>query len=149
MESKLGARAPGAARLSSPGQLAKVGRTCTVLCSAVKLELPDKRLTRLEALREFAEMLGQAYRKQTAYALEADGQDRIEALEKAVTHLKAYAAAQTGLSCPYSPMAWKTLDPQALHVQWEQASKELVPKACILHPRYPQGADSWRRNGQA
>jgi len=100
-----------------------VDRACTALCSAIELALPDRSLARLEAVRELADTLARAYRRQTAYALEADGQDRIDALEQAVTHLKAYAAAQGQLSCPYDSLVWKKLDPQALQQQWQQAKQ--------------------------
>jgi hypothetical protein len=99
-----------------------VDRACTAFCDACQLELPLRTLDRLAALGEFADTIAQAHRRQTAFALEADGQDRIEALERAVAHLKAYAAAQGTLSCPYDPLAWKRLDPEALRHEWNQAS---------------------------
>ena len=113
--------------LSCATRLAKAARqedaSCNALCSMIELELPNRNLGTLEDLGEFAKTLKQAYRKQAAFSLEAEGQDRIEALEKSVTHLKAYAAAQTKLSCPYEPMAWRILDGQVLHERWREAEQ--------------------------
>lgn len=47
-------------------------------------------MTRLNALGELACLSGDSYRKPTAYALEANGMEQIEALEEAVERLKAY-----------------------------------------------------------
>lgn len=100
-----------------------VEAACTALCSATEIKLPNQSLARLAAFGEFAGILREAYRKQAAYALEPDGHDRIEALEKAVVHLKAYAAAQAKLSCPYEPMAWRNLDGEELQARWEEAEQ--------------------------
>jgi very-short-patch-repair endonuclease len=88
---------------------------------AVGIELAEQTFFRLEALAELAKLLLESYRKQTGYALESDGQDRIEALEKAVNHLKHYAENQVALSCVYAPMAWRVLDGVELERKWQLA----------------------------
>jgi very-short-patch-repair endonuclease/DNA polymerase III delta prime subunit len=108
-----------ATRLAGAARQADVA--CRALCSSIGIDLPQHDLRRLVALGDLGDTLKQAYRKQAAYALEADGQDRIEALERAVSHLKAYAAAQAELSCPYDPMAWRNLDGEDLLTRWKEA----------------------------
>lgn len=119
-----------ATRLAGAARKADVA--CGALCSSIGIDLAQHDLRRLLALGAFAEILKQAYRKQTAYALAPDGQDRIEALEKAVSHLKAYAAAQAELSCPYDPMAWRKLDGQSLLGRWEEAEGFWFPRRFLV-----------------
>jgi very-short-patch-repair endonuclease/DNA polymerase III delta prime subunit len=106
-------------KLSNAAQQAS--STCEALCSAIGIHLPDKTLRRLESFRAFSDVLKKAFRRQTAFALEAEGQERIEALEKSVSHLKSYAAAQAKLSCPYDPMAWRRLDGEGLQIRWKES----------------------------
>ena len=73
-------------------------------------QFPDQTLERLDAVADLATVLMVSYRKQTAYALEPDGADRMEALEEAVQRLRAYTEAQAALSCAYDPTAWRKLD---------------------------------------
>ncbi|HEX7080064.1 MAG TPA: DUF4011 domain-containing protein [Gammaproteobacteria bacterium] len=103
------------------GATRPVEEASRALCSSIGIELPELRLRHLLALGDLAGALQKAYRTQAAYALEADGQDRIEALEAAVLHLKAYAAAQAELSCPYEPMVWRKLDGEDLLARWDDA----------------------------
>lgn len=102
---------------------------CSTLCEAIGIELPDRTLERLEALGRLAQVLSESYRKQTAYALEHDGADVIEALEQAVQHLKDYAAAQSRLSCRYEPMAWRKLDGDDVERKWQEACAAWWPKS--------------------
>ncbi|KAF0282890.1 DUF3320 domain-containing protein [Spiribacter roseus] len=95
---------------------------------ALKLSLPDRGLERLEALGELAAVMNASYRQPTGFALESDGEDRIEALEEAVTRLKTYASAQSELSVTYAPMAWRTLDGEAIAQQWAEAQRAWWPK---------------------
>ncbi len=118
-----------AIKLSSAAR--QIETTCEALSSSIEVRLPDRSIKRLESFGEFSEVLRAAYRKQTAFALGAEGQDRIEALEKSVEHLKAYAAAQTGLSCPYDPMAWRRLDGEELRSRWEESEQYWILKRLI------------------
>ena len=94
----------------------------------LNLTLPDRALGRLEALGELAAVVNDSYRQPTGFALESNGADRIEALEEAVTRLKAYAEAQSDLSVPYAPMAWRTLDGEVIGQQWAEAQGTWWPK---------------------
>lgn len=105
------------------------------LCSTLGLELPDTALARLEGLGELAKALQQSYRKQAAGALGADGQILIEALESALSHLKAYAEAQTRLSCIYDPFAWRKLDGADLESRWRTAQQHWFLKRFFAQRR--------------
>ena len=115
-----------AAALSAAAKAAD--HAARALCETVGLTLPDQTMRRLDALADLARVLTESYRRQTAYALEPDGQDRIEALEEAVHRLKAYAAAQARLSCPYDPMAWRATDGQEVALHWAEAERTWWPK---------------------
>lgn len=106
----------------------KVDKRCAALLDSAGIALPDLTLERLAAVSEFASLLADSWRKQTAYALEADGPERIEALEEAVTRLKAYAEAQASLSCAYEPMAWRLLDGDDIARRWQEAEASWGPK---------------------
>ncbi len=103
-------------------------KAATALTEAIKIVLPDRSMSRLLAIAELAEVLVASYRKQSAFALEPDGIDRIEALEEAVTRLKDYAAAQANLSVPYDPMAWRSLDGEEIGRLWAEAEAIWWPK---------------------
>ncbi len=119
-----------AGRLSSASSSTE--RACETFLSTVGVSLPDQSLERLEAVSELASILSDSYRKQTAFALEPDGQDRIEALEEVVEHLKSYAAAQAALSCTYEPMAWRNLDGSEIAGRWQEAEAAWWPKSFFL-----------------
>ncbi len=108
-----------ASRLSAT--VRKAERACDALCDAIGIALPDRSMTRLDALGELATLLVDSYRKPTAYALKSDGLDRIEALKEAVVRLKAYAEAQASLSCAYEPFAWRSLDGEDIARRWAVA----------------------------
>lgn len=109
----------------------KAERACTALLDGVGISLPDLTLDRLDALSAFASLLAESWRKQTAYALEPDGQERIEALEEAVHRLKAYAEAQASLCCAYEPMAWRRLDGDDIARRWQEAEQSMWPKSAL------------------
>ncbi len=88
---------------------------------ALKLDFGDASYRKIEALGEFCEALLASYRQQSSFSLEPDGADRLEALEEVVDLLKDYIAAQSRLSCPYSPLAWKKVDVSALRVMWNDS----------------------------
>lgn len=120
-------------RLSATASAAH--HACEVLMSAVGITLPDLSMERLEGVADLSKVLTDAYRKQTSYALEPDGSDRIEALEEAVTRLKSYAEAQSGLSCAYDPMAWRNLDGDEIAQQWREAEEAWWPKTFFAKRR--------------
>ena len=103
-------------------------RTHEAFCEAIGIALPDHSMARLNALGELARLLLDSYRQPTAYALEPEGLDRIEALEEAMACLKAYAELQVSLSCAYEPEAWQTLDGEDIGRRWTAAEKAWWPK---------------------
>ena len=109
-----------------------VERACETLCEAVSIPLPDRSIARLDALGEMASLLVDSYRKPTAYALESDGLDRLEALKNAAGPLKAYAEAQASLSCAYEPFAWRTLDGEDIGWRWKAATATWWPKRFFM-----------------
>ena len=92
---------------AAAGNLERVGNA---LCKAIGIVLPGYSLAQLDALGELASLLIDSYKRQTAYALNPDGADIIEALGEAVEKLKNYVKAQGSLSCKYEPFAWRTLN---------------------------------------
>lgn len=101
----------------------------------VGVTLADRTIRRLDGLSELAAILIASYRRQTALALEPDGQDRIEALEEAIERLKAYASAQSNLSCAYDPMAWRKLDGEEIGRRWDETNAAWWPKNFFLRRR--------------
>ena len=110
------------------------GRCRAALCKAVGIGLPDGSITSLEALGELAGLLVDSYRQPTAYALEPQGLDRIEALQEAIVRLNAYAESRKLLSCAYHPFAWRTLDGEDIGRRWAAAVVAWWPK-CIFARR--------------
>lgn len=111
--------------------VAKVEQSCDVFCSAVGIEplVQDRTFSRLDALVELAKFLQDSYRKQTAFALEVNGSERVEALEKAVCHLRVYIEAQAKLSCPYDVEAWRNIDGNDVELRWREANEAWWPKS--------------------
>lgn len=106
----------------------KTERACEALCDVVGIALSDHSMTRLDALGELASLLIDSYRQPTAYALESDGHDQIEALEEAVVRLKSYTDAQTVLSCDYKSFAWRDIDGEDIGRRWTAAEATWWPK---------------------
>ena len=132
-----------AERLSAAAR--KGEAACRALGEAVGMRLPDQSMTRLEALGELACLLLDSYRKPTAYALEANGMEQIEALEEAVVRLKAYSKARAALSCAYKPFAWRNLDGAAIGRRWAEAEtfwwlKRFFVRRGILKEMHTHGA---------
>lgn len=122
-----------AGRLSASAS--STGRACEVFLDAIGIDIPDHSMMRLDAVAELAVLLVDSYRNQTAYALEPDGSDRIEALEEAVSRLKKYATAQASLSCSYEPMTWRKLDGQEIARRLEEAGDTWWPKSLFARRR--------------
>ena len=95
---------------------------CDAMLEAIGARIPNRSMDRLDSLKELAEALQASWRKQTAFALEPDGPEHIQALNDAAMHLHAYTAAQTQLSCGYEPMAWRALDGDDIARRWRAAS---------------------------
>ncbi|NTW81832.1 MAG: DUF3320 domain-containing protein [Chlorobiaceae bacterium] len=109
----------------------KADKACAALLESAGITLPDLTIERLDAVSEFASLLAESWRKQTSYALEPDGQERIETLEEAAGRLKAYAEAQASLSCAYDPMAWRQLDGEDIARRWQEAEQSMWPKSAL------------------
>ena len=107
--------------------LAKALREATAESAALKssigIEFATNNAAKLAALANLAMVLKKSHRQRVSFALESDGLDRIEALEKSIKHLRAYSDAQTKLSCPYDPMAWRDLDGVSLQARWEESER--------------------------
>ena len=106
-------------------------RECERLLNAIGIRVPDRTMARIDALAELAETLQESWRKQTAYALEPDGLERIEALDEAAVRLKSYAEAQAALSCSYDPMAWRRLDGEDIARRWRDAGESWLVKRVL------------------
>ena len=106
-------------------------RECERLLNAIGIRVPDRTMARIDALAELAETLQESWRKQTAYALEPDGLERIEALDEAAVRLKSYAEAQAALSCSYDPMAWRRLDGDDIARRWRDAGESWLVKRVL------------------
>lgn len=115
-----------AGRLSAAA--ASADRACDGILKAIGIDIPDRSMARLDAVAALATVLRDSYRDQTAFALEPDGADRIDALEEAVSRLKRYAAAQASLSCAYDPMTWRKLDGEEISRRWQEAANTWWPK---------------------
>ena len=95
---------------------------CRKLLDALGISVLDRTMARVDALADLAKILLESWRKQTAYALETDGPEYIEALDEAAVRLKAYAEAQAALSCAYDPMVWRKLDTEEIAQRWRSAN---------------------------
>lgn len=122
-----------AGRLSSSALAAE--KQCDTFLHNVGVAIPDRTMTRLDALAELANVLSESYRRQTAYALEPDGQDVVDALEEAIGRLKNYAKAQASLSCAYDPYAWRQIDGDEIARAWCAAQEAWWPKSFLARRR--------------
>lgn len=107
----------------------RLGASLVAVEKAIGADFGVVSLSRLAAVAECGQLLLDAYRTQASFALEPDAADRLEALEDAVSRLKLYIATQTKLSCQYTPLAWKTLDADALGSAWTTANETWWPKS--------------------
>lgn len=110
-------------------------RSCGALLDAIGIIVQDRSMARLDAIADLAAVLMESHREQTAYALESDGPDLIEALEEAVERLKTYTEAHSGLSCAYAPMAWRKLDGDEIAKRWQEAEAAWWPKSFFTRRR--------------
>jgi very-short-patch-repair endonuclease len=84
------------------------------------IALSVETFAQVDVLAELAEILKEARIYQADYAFSPGGPEQIEALEKAVQHLKGYISAKDALSCDYEADAWKKLDGAELSRQWHE-----------------------------
>lgn len=110
-----------AGRLSSAAQ--RLEQAFLAFIGVIGISISDRSFSLLDVIAQLAEILRASYRKQSAFALEADGVDQIETLEGAVDRLKSYANAQAELSCAYEPMAWRKLNGDDIKARWERATE--------------------------
>ncbi|WP_428820329.1 DUF3320 domain-containing protein [Microbulbifer sp. MCCC 1A16149] len=111
---------------------ASAGQVSTKLAELAQvtgLSLSNLNVAGLDTVAELGQVLLDSYRKQSAFALEPDASDRLDALEEAVGHLKTYITAQSRLSCSYAALAWKNLDANALEQAWGEAKQSWWPKS--------------------
>ena len=122
-----------AGRLSAAAM--NIDRAIGQLLGAIGIDVPDRSMARIDALADFATILEDSWRKQTASFLESNGVERIEALEEAEKRLKSYAQAQAALSCSYDPLAWRKLDGKEITRQWQAANAAWWPKRWLARRR--------------
>ena len=106
-----------------------MGEKLASLEKALGISLGVVSLSKLAAMAECGQVLLDAYRQQASFALEPDAPDRLDALEEAVTQLKAYIETQAKLSCTYEALAWQKLDAAVLGQAWAEASDTWWPKS--------------------
>ena len=104
-------------------------RSCEAFLGIVGLALPRRTQSGFEAMADFASVLIDCWRKQVAYALEPDGNERIDALDEATRRVQAFAEAQASLSCAYEPFAWRKLDGGEIARRWQAAATAWWPKS--------------------
>lgn len=102
---------------------------------AIGVAIPRRTLSGFAAMDDLAAVIMDCWRKQAAYALEPDGNDRIEALDEAVRRVQAYAETQASLSCAYEPFAWRKLDGTDLARRWQAADSAWWPKSVFARRR--------------
>ncbi len=112
-----------------------IERACDRLLEVIGISIPDRTMTRIDSLKNLAETLQESWRKQTAFALEPDGPERIEAIDEAVSHLNSYAEAQSALSCRYDPTAWRKLDGEDIARRWGDAEESWLVKRVVVRRR--------------
>ena len=118
---------------------------CNKLLDTIGISVPDRTMARMDALADLSRTLQESWRKQSAYALEPEGAERIEALEEAATRLKSYAEAQAALSCTYDPMPWRRLDGEEIARRWRDANgswfiKRILARRHIINDLKEAGA---------
>ncbi len=119
-----------AGELSAAAQAMERG--CDDLLTRVGIDIPDRTMARVDALAELAETLEKSWRLQTGFALDPDGYERIEALDQATRHLRAYNEAQSALSCRYDSMTWRKLDGNDIARRWREAGESWLVKRLLI-----------------
>ena len=128
--------AQGAGKLSTA--VHSLEQECDTLLDTIGVRVPDRSMARIDALSDLALVLQESWKKHTAFALEIDGAERIEALQEAAARLEAYAEAQRTLSCTYEPMAWRDLDGEEIARRWRDANGSWLIKRLFARWRVLQ-----------
>ena len=108
---------------------------CDAFLDSVGMSLADRTPARLDALADLARVLQESLRKESAYALEPDGPEMMEALGEAATRLDSYRKGQAVLSCPYESTAWRRLDGEEIGRRWREAEASWFAKRILLRRR--------------
>ena len=117
----------------------------SALLDTIGIHIPDRTLTRMDALADLAGVVEDSWRKETSYALGPDGAERLEALDEAADRLRSYTDARAALSCAYEPMAWRALDGEEIAARWKDANeawwlKRILAKRRIIKDMRRGGA---------
>lgn len=108
---------------------------CRSLLDTVGITVSDRSMSRLDALADLVIGLTSSYRKQTSFALEQNGPDRLDAIGEAASRLQAYASACSALSCAYEPMAWRKIDGSDIEKRWKEAEESWWPMSWFARRR--------------
>lgn len=106
-------------------------RAIDALLDSTGIQIPDRTMARMDAIAELAGVLQESWQEQSAWALQPDALQRIESLDKAAVHLKAYAELQAALSCDYEPMAWRRMDGEDIARRWRDANDSWLIKRVL------------------
>ncbi|HBF07992.1 MAG: DNA helicase [Gammaproteobacteria bacterium] len=106
----------------------KLERHLTALATALQLDFGLLSFKKIDQVSKLAALLKDTVKHKPAFALQADANDQLEALEEAVEILKQYIEAQSQLSCSYKPLAWQQIDPLQVESDWKLANETWWPK---------------------
>ena len=96
----------------------KVMCTCENFCTVADVEIDWTSSDRIYLLGKLAQLFIDSYQKETAYALNPDGLNLIDALDESVTRLSRYNDARQKLSCIYTQFAWRDIDGDEIGSRW-------------------------------
>ena len=102
-------------------------RKCEELAKTLDIPPPGGGLAQLVALGELSSAMVDSYDQPAAFALGSDRPRSLEALEDAVSQLRAFAEASSSLSSGYAPLAWRALDGHVVRRRWDEANNTLWP----------------------
>ena len=118
--------------VNAAGKLSQRSRefrtACENLVRGLGISLKDNSLLTMSVLAELSSLLDQSHRQEVAYSLGPEAADVIAALVEVSSHLSAYSAAKSELSCEYPPTAWKNLDGTQISLAWADAENDWWPK---------------------
>ena len=101
-------------------------RQCGEVAAALQLSSPTS-LGGLAAVAELASALAASFDQPMLFALGSDGKQKLAALATAAAALRAYAVAGDSLGGRYPPLAWRTLDGDAIARRWAAANATWWP----------------------
>jgi len=127
---------------------ASASRACEALLDLFGISVSGLTIMHLDAVTDLAAILLESYGKPTAYALEKDGIDRIDALDQAIQRLKVYSEVEATLSCAYVSMAWRKLDGEEIARHWKEAESTWWPKSFFARRRIIKDMKDAGANGE-